>query len=301
MSAPALFDAPGPKTRLVYNVLTVIGLAIIAVVIYFVIAQMYDKGQLQPYMWEPFITADAWTEYLIPGLWGTIKAALAAITLALIFGLVFGMGRLAATPIIRIPAGIVVEFFRAVPVLIMVIFTFAIYTGLNVFDTALNPFIAVVTSLTVYNGSLIAELVRSGVQSLPKGQSEAGMSIGLTRTQTLRIVQLPQALTAMLPALIGQTVVILKDSALGYAVTYLDLLNWSKTLGSAYGNTIPAYIVAAALFITMNNILTKVAELVEHRLNQRHTTTAKVAEAEPIEAPEGEEILHSRPSKGETT
>lgn len=297
MSAPALFDAPGPKTRLLYNILAVAGLIIVAAILYVVIINMYDKGQLEPYMWEPFITVDAWTQYLIPGLWGTLKAAGAAIILALIFGLAFGMARLAQNRFIRIPAGVVVEFFRAVPVLIMVIFTFGIYTGLNLFGSALNPFIAVVTALTVYNGSLIAELVRSGVGSLPKGQSEAGLSVGLTRGQTLRIIQLPQALTAMLPALIGQTVVILKDSALGYAVTYLDLLNWSKTLGSAYGNTIPAYIVAAALFITLNNILTKVAELVERRLNQRHTTTAKVTSAmpaAPMGPPEGEELLHPR-------
>ena len=127
------------------------------------------------------------------------------------------------------------------------------------------------------------------------GQAEAGLSVGLTHGQTLRIVQLPQALTAMLPALIGQTVVILKDSALGYAVTYLDLLNWSKTLGSAYGNTIPAYIVAAALFITMNNLLTQLAQWVERRLNRRHTTTAKVTSAvpaAPLGPPEGEELLH---------
>ncbi len=295
MSAPALFDAPGPKTRLLYNILTVIGLGIVALVIYAVITKMSETGQLAPAMWEPFITADAWAEYLVPGLLGTLKAAAAAIVLALVFGMIFGMARLARTPLIRIPAGIVVEFFRAVPVLIMVIFTWGLYTGLHLFDTALNPFIAVVTSLTLYNGSLIAELVRSGVLSLPKGQAEAGLSVGLTHGQTLRIVQLPQALTAMLPALIGQTVVILKDSALGYAVTYLDLLNWSKTLGSAYGNTIPAYIVAAALFITMNNLLTQLAQWVERRLNRRHTTTAKVTSAvpaAPLGPPEGEELLH---------
>ena len=88
--------------------------------------------------------------------------------------------------------------------------------------------------------------------SLPKGQSEAGLSVGLTTGQMLRSIQLPQALTAMLPALIGQFVVILKDSALGLPVTYPELLNWSKTLGSAFSNTVPAYMVAAMLFILMN-------------------------------------------------
>jgi glutamate transport system permease protein len=295
MSAPALFDAPGPKTKAVYNVLTVIGLAFVAVIAYLVVTKMGEKGQLAPAMWKPFLTPVAWREYLVPGLLGTLKAAGASIVLAIVFGLIFGVGRLSRSPIVRIPCGIVVEFFRAVPVLIMVIFAFGVYSGLQLFGSAINPFIAVVTALTLYNGSLIAELVRSGVKSLPKGQSEAGLSIGLTHGQTLREIQLPQALTAMLPALIGQTVVILKDSALGYSITYLDLLNWSKTLGSAYGNTIPAYIVAAALFITLNYLLTRLATLVERRLRSRGRTSATVTQAipaAPLGPPEGEELLH---------
>ncbi|MFV0452886.1 MAG: amino acid ABC transporter permease [Propioniciclava sp.] len=283
MSAPALFDAPGPRTRAFYRVFTVVALLVAAAIAFFVVARMAEKGQLDPALWAPFLTPVAWTEYLLPGLWGTLRAALAAIVLALIFGLIFGMGRLSRNPVIRIPAGIVVEFFRAVPVLIMVIFAFAVYTGAQIFDTALNPFIAVVTALTLYNGSLIAELVRSGVNSLPKGQAEAGLSIGLTWGQTLRQIQLPQALTAMLPALIGQTVVIVKDSALGYMITYLDLVNWSKTLGAAYSNTIPAYLVAAVLFITMNNLLTQLAQRVEARLNRRGSTAAPVTEAAAVE------------------
>lgn len=74
----------------------------------------------------------------------------------------------------------------------------------------------------------------------------------MTPGQTLRSIQLPQALTAMLPALIGQLVVVLKDSALGYQLTYLELLLWSKTLGSAYADTVPAYVVAAVLFTIVN-------------------------------------------------
>ena len=140
---------------------------------------------------------------------------------------------------------------------------------------------AVVTGLTLYNGSVVAELVRSGVHSLPRGQSEAGLSIGLTPGQVLRSIQLPQALTAMLPALIGQMVVVLKDSALGYAITYLELLNWSKTLGSAYANTVPAYLVAALLFILMNYALTKFAGFVQARLTQRRHSAAPVTTNAP--------------------
>lgn len=123
--------------------------------------------------------------------------------------------------------------------------------------------------------------MRSGVHSLPKGQGEAGLSIGLTPQQTLRAIQLPQALTAMLPALIGQFVVVLKDTALGVQITYPELLTWAKTLGSSYGNTVPAYLVAALLFILLNYAMTKLATWVERRLKRRGTTAGKVTNAMP--------------------
>lgn len=269
MSAQAvLFDAPGPKARLRHNILAVAGVILIAGVLYFVVAKMGQAQQLAPSLWTPFLSAEAWVSYLVPGVIGTLSASVISVFLAGIFGLVFGMGRLSHNRVIRAISGVVVEFFRSVPVLLMMIFAFTFFSRNGVFRTDLNPLMAVVTGLTLYNGSVIAELVRSGVHALPKGQSEAGLSIGLTPTQTLRQIQLPQALVAMLPALLGQLVVVIKDSALGYQITYLDLLNWSKTLGSAYGNTVPAYIVAAALFIGLNWAMTRLAGWVERRLKR---------------------------------
>ncbi len=283
MSATAIFDAPGPRARRRHMILALAGVVIAAGGVYVVIRKMAAAEQLHADMWKPFLTAEVWKEYIVPGLIGTLKAALISIALAGAFGLLFGIGRLSTVGPIRWVSGLVVEFFRAVPVLIMMIFAFNLYTINGVFQDELNPLFAVVTGLTLYNGSVVAELVRSGVYSLPKGQAEAGLSIGLTPGQTLRSIQLPQALTAMLPALIGQFVVVLKDSALGYAITYLELLNWSKTLGSAYANTVPAYIVAALLFIAINFSLTVVAGRVERRLSRRGRTT--VHEATAIQQP----------------
>jgi glutamate transport system permease protein len=279
MSTTAIFDAPGPRARRRHMILALAGVVIAAGGVYVVIRKMAAAEQLHADMWKPFLTAEVWKEYIVPGLIGTLKAALISITLAGAFGLLFGIGRLSTVGPIRWVSGLVVEFFRAVPVLIMMIFAFNLYTINGVFQDELNPLFAVVTGLTLYNGSVVAELVRSGVYSLPKGQAEAGLSIGLTPGQTLRSIQLPQALTAMLPALIGQFVVVLKDSALGYAITYLELLNWSKTLGSAYANTVPAYIVAAILFIAINFSLTVVAGRVERRLSRRGRTTLHEATA----------------------
>lgn len=273
MSAQAvLFDAPGPKARLRHRLLTVLGLLLAVFGLVLVLRKMADAQQLQGFMWTAFLEPDAWVNYLLPGLWGTIRAAALAIVLAFGFGLIFGMGRLSTHVAIRAVSGAVVEFFRAVPVLIMMIFLAGVFSANNVFPNAYNPLAAVVVALTLYNGSVVAELVRSGVHSLPRGQAEAGLSIGLSPAQTLRSIELPQALTAMLPALIGQLVVALKDTALGYQITYLELLNWSKSLGSAYANTVPAYLFAALIFIVINYSLTAVAARVEQRMRRRGRT-----------------------------
>ena len=266
-----LFDAPGPKARLRHKILTGVGVLIAIAIAYVIYLRFEEAGQLKASMWEPFVTDPAvWTSYLIPGLKGTFQAAGISIVLAVIFGLLFGMGRLSPIGPLRWFCGVIVEFFRAVPVLLMMVFAyFGYFATSSLVPNVHAPLAAVVTALTLYNGAVIAELVRSGVHGLPKGQSEAGLAVGLTPGQVLRSIQLPQALTAMLPALVGQLVVVLKDSALGYGITYLELLTWSKTLGSAYANTVPAYIVAGILFIIINYSLTKLAGYLEGRLKKR--------------------------------
>lgn len=265
-----LFDAPGPRARRRNLILTVIGVVLTLLLLYVVGARMAAAGQLEPSLWTPFLGAEAWNSYLIPGLIGTIKATIISVLLAGVFGLVFGMGRLSHLRAVRWVCGIVVEFFRAVPVLLMMVFSYyGFFARADWMPSEHAPLAGVVTGLTLYNGAVIAELVRSGVDALPRGQSEAGLSIGLTPQQTLRAIQLPQALTAMLPALVAQLVVVLKDSCLGIAITYPDLLNWAKTLGSAYANTVPAYLVAAALFILLDYALMLLARWLERKLKRR--------------------------------
>jgi len=278
-----LFDTPGPKARSRHRLLTVVGAILALGLLWVVVGKLKDTGQLDPALWTPFVTEPTiWTEYLIPGLINTLKAAILSVVFAGIFGIVFGMGRLSGNRWVRWICGVVVEFFRAVPVLLMMVFAFfGYFANSSIVPQEYGPLAAVVLALTLYNGSVIAELVRSGVYSLPKGQGEAGLSIGLTPAQTLRSIQLPQALTAMLPALIGQFVVVLKDSALGTAITYQELLTWGKTLGSAYGNTVPAYIVVAILFIILNYAMTRLATWVERRLKRSGATAGPITNAMP--------------------
>lgn len=291
MSATSiLFDAPGPRARARHRALTGVGFLLAAATIGGILWKLGQAGQLEPALWTALFQADVWTEYVVPGILKTLQAAAVSIVLAVVFGLVFGMGRLSPVAPVRWVCGIVVEFFRAVPVLLMMYFAFRLYTVNNVFGVDFNSFYAVVTGLTLYNGSVIAELVRSGVHQLPKGQSEAGLSVGLTPAQTLRSIQLPQALTAMLPALVGQLVVILKDTALGVAITYPELLQQTRDLGTAYGNVIPAYVLAAVLFILVNYALTVLAGRVERRINRRGKTAGGAAAAAVMPAAPGTDV-----------
>ena len=155
----------------------------------------------------------------------------------------------------------------------MMVASFGLYSVNKVFVPEINPLAAVVTGLTLYNGAVVAELLRSGVGGLPKGQSEAGLAIGLTRSQTLRSILLPQAITAMLPALVSQLVVILKDTALGAIITFPETLNTFKQIGSYKSNPVPALIVIALIFIVINYALTSLASKVESSLRDRGRAT----------------------------
>lgn len=286
MSAQAvLFDAPGPRARRRHLLLTILGGLLALTVIAAVLWKFNAQGQLDGALWKPFTLPETWTQYILPALWKTLQAALVSIVLAMVFGVVFGMGRLSTNRPLRWVCGVIVEFFRSVPVLLMMIFTFFFLARDLGMPGTQASFWAVITALTLYNGSVIAELVRSGVHQLPKGQGEAGLAVGLTEGQTLRSIQLPQALTAMLPALMSQLVVVLKDSALGTAITYPELISAGRQLGSRYGNIVAAYIVIGVIFILLNWGLTTLAGRLERYINTRgHTALpAKTAASALVE------------------
>ena len=282
MSAEAsvLFDALGPKARRRYAILTVGTLIALALVLAAVIYGL--RVQLAPVRWAPFLEMTTWSHYFIPGLIGTLQASGIAIVLASVLGMILGSARLAQSKLISIPAGIFVEFFRAVPVLIMMLFAYYVLLYNRVLTGHQLLLWSVVIGLTFYNASVIAELIRSGVRSLPRGQSEAGLAIGLTRTQTLLTIQLPQAIRAMLPSLVSQLVVILKDSALGYMIGYSELLRASQTLASVLGNLIVSFTVAGIIYVLLNYALTSLAQWLERRMSRR--TASKVSAAPVAEA-----------------
>ncbi|NNU28236.1 amino acid ABC transporter permease [Isoptericola sediminis] len=269
-----LFDAPGPRAKRRILLGNVVGAVIVGGIAALLLARLGDKGQLDPDLWLAAVDADAWAYYYWPGFLATMRAAGVAIVGAFAFGLLFGVGRLSTLLPVRVVCGAVVEFFRAVPVLLMMVFFWLLLANAGVDSPS---FWGVVIGLVLYNGSVVAELVRSGVHGLPSGQREAALSTGLTRGQSLRSVEVPQALIAMLPALLSQLVVVLKDSALGAIITYRELLQNARLLGSGEGNILQTLAVAAVLFILINWSLTKVAERLGNSLRRTSGRTGTMA------------------------
>ena len=259
-----------------------ITLVVVLTVVAFVGYQLWTKDQLQAAKWEPFVTPNVWENYIVPGIEGTLKAAGLSIALALILGVALGVGRLSTHSVIRIPCAVFVEFFRAVPVLIMMIFAYFLYSRYDVFDSEYSTLAGVVTGLTLYNGAVIAEIVRAGVNALPRGQSEAAWSLGMRWGQTMRSILLPQAITSMLPVLISQLVVVLKDTALGVAITYPELVSQGQNIGASFGNYLPALIVIAMLMIAVNFALSSLAVWLEARMRRSAKGPAPL-EAENVE------------------
>jgi glutamate transport system permease protein len=263
-----LFDAPGPRALLRNRIVSIVTVIVSLLILWVVYSKLESKGQLTAAKWEPFLTPNLWTTYILPGVQGTLTAAAVSIVLALALGFLLGVGRLSTHPAIRVPSAVFVEFFRAVPVLIMMIFAYFLYADQDVFPSKYLALAGVITGLTLYNGAVIAEIVRAGVNALPRGQSEAASALGLRWGQTMRAILLPQAITSMLPVLISQMVVVLKDTAIGYQITFLEMVRQGTQVGSSYGNYVPALIVIAVLMIAVNFTLSWFATWLEGRMRR---------------------------------
>lgn len=279
--ATVLYDAPGPRARMRNRVLTVVCAVIVLAVLYYVYAKFDAKGQWAAAKWTPFLQGDVWVNYLLSGLLNTLTAAVLGSVFAMIFGVVFGIARLSKWAWIRLPAGVVVEVFRAIPLLMLIFF---ILTGsYPLFGVFTDPLTAVVGGLTLYNGSVIAEVVRAGINAVPKGQSEAAQSIGLRPGEVMRSVLLPQAITAMMPAIVSQLIILLKDSALGFIVAYPELVSQSKIAGNFFGNVIPTMIVVAVIYIIVNFLLGRFANWLERRNARRGRGSAAAPAAAGVD------------------
>jgi len=262
MSTSVLYDAPGPRTvarHRVYAIVTVlVALGVLALIVW----KLQATGQLENDQWEVFVTPDYVRVILVDGLLKTLEMAFFAIVLAVVFGVVFGVGKLSEHRWVRWPCWVVVEFFRAMPVLLLMTFLFL---WLSVGDGPLSPFWCVVVALMLYNGSVLAEVFRAGINAVPRGQVEAAYALGMRKTQVMSSIQLPQAVKIMLPALVSQCVVALKDTSLGYYILAPGLTAIGKPIYQVFFNQVPVVIVLAAFYIICNLLLTALATWLQRR------------------------------------
>ncbi|MFD8793082.1 amino acid ABC transporter permease [Streptomyces vinaceus] len=284
-----LYDTPGPKAKARNWIYTGVFLVLLALVLWWALSLMAEKNQLDADKWSPFVTdSQIWTTFLLPGLGETLKAGLIAMVIALPLGALLGIARLSEHAWIRVPVGTVVEFFRAIPVLMLMIFSSALYVLLGTVSSDLRPLYAVVTGLVLYNAAVIAEIVRAGILSLPRGQTDAAKAIGMRKGQIMTYVLVPQAVTAMLPALVSQLVVILKDTALGGAVLgFGDLMSMNRQISANYSNTIATMVVIALIYIAVNFALTTFASWLEGRLRKSQKGTGAVVAGDVAEVDAG--------------
>lgn len=261
-----LFDNPGPRTVHRYRIYGVAATLVIAGLVGVVVWRMWETGQFAYELWEPFVTPAYIEVLLVDGLLKTLQMAAASILLAVMFGLVFGVGKMSDHAWVRWPSWLVVEFFRAVPLLLLIIF---IYYAFGIGD-GFGAFWSVVFGLMLYNGSVLAEVFRAGIQAVPRGQAEAAYAIGMRKTQVMNAVLLPQGVKIMLPAIISQCVVALKDTSLGYYIVAPGLTFVGKQIYTQFGNQLQTVLVVASLYIVSNLALTWVATKVQQRLVGEH-------------------------------
>ncbi|HEY3527781.1 MAG TPA: amino acid ABC transporter permease [Nocardioides sp.] len=280
MSSSVLFDEPGPRARVrfrLYNgVFVLVVLGVIALVLY----KFNAAGQFESRIYHRLSENGVITE-LRRGLVATLEAAGLAIAVALLLGIVLAVARLSDHRWIRVPATAFVEFFRAVPLVLLIIFLFGLAgatSPMSGWDTRTQGLAALVTGLMLYNGSVLCEVFRAGVNAVPKGQAEAAYAIGMRKNQVLRVVLIPQGVRYMLPAIISQCVVALKDTSLGYIVLYPEFLRGSRTVAQYAGSFLVTYLLIALVYIAMNSVLSLLAYWAERRISQRGRGAARAVE-----------------------
>lgn len=255
-----LFDTPGPRTERRIRLWSVVAGLVIAAVLALALVRLAQRGIFEADRWDIFTEDTATLEALVRrGLGATLKAAALAALIALTLGTLVAVARVSQNRWVRVPAAVGIELFRGLPVVLLMFFS-ALVLDLSIFN-------AVVLGLVLYNSAVIAEILRAGLQSLPVGQREAALAVGLRTSQAMRIVLLPQAVRRMLPSLVSQLVVLLKDTSLGYIVGYVELLRVNRELRDFWGSRyiFSLFLVTAVLYIGVNFAMSRFATHLERR------------------------------------
>jgi glutamate transport system permease protein len=258
-----LFETPGPRARRRIAVAGVLSLLLLAALAVLALNEFAAHGQLSSAQWRPF-TQWPILRYLLDALGATLEVTAVSGALALPLGVLLALGRLSRMRLLRWPCAAYVEVLRAVPLLLLV---YAFLLGLPETGVRIPLFWQLVWPIVLTNAAVFAEIFRAGVRAVPRGQSEAAFSLGLGYWTTMRLVVLPQSVRQVAPALVGQAIRLLKDSTLGYVVSYLELLNAAKVLGEYEGMVLQSFLVVAMIYILINSLLAWAAALLERRFS----------------------------------
>jgi glutamate transport system permease protein len=264
-----LFDPPGPRARRRIRRATIASSVLILVVVGLALRQLDSHGQLAADRWQPFTTAP-YLRVLWTGLEGTLRAAAMSALVAFPLGLLLGLLRMSRNVVVARCAAAYVELFRSVPVLLLI---FVFLLGLPSLGINLPIYWKLVVPIALANAALIAEVFRAGVRALDRGQAMAGDALGLRHGQVLWLIVIPQAVRLVLPSLITQFVLVLKDSTLGYVVSYPEMLKQADFLTARTGLLFQTYVIIALLFIVVNAALSQGADALDRRLNRRPART----------------------------
>lgn len=270
MTNTVLYEAPGPRARRRSRIASALVSVALLGLLAWVLVRLAERGQLSADRWGPLInpadpTFSSLWRLLGQALGNTLVAAALAMVFSLVIGTLLAVSRVVSAPWYRWAIVGVVELLRGVPVVIAIFFA---YRALPEFGIDLPTLWYLVIGLTAYNSVIIAEIMRAGILAVPKGQNEAAYAIGMRRHQVLGSILLPQAFRSMLPALISQLVVIVKDTSLGFIISYFELVRQAQVIVQNLFNPIQVYFTIAVIFILINYGLSKLAVYVENRLSR---------------------------------
>ena len=260
-----LYEEPGPKAKLRIRVVTGISLAAIAALAVVVIRQFYITGQLDPKYWSFFARATTWT-FLGKGLLGTLEAAIMAGILAFTAGFLLMLGRISRFRILRGICTALIAFTRGVPTLLFIYFFFLVVPQ---FGIQMSAFWKISIPVAISACGVVAEVLRSGVNAVPKGQTEAALSLGMRDGSVFLKVVFPQAIRYVIPALIAELVIVVKDTTFAYVVNFPDLMQNAKVLISNYDALLSVYLVVAVIYILINYLLNRLSDTVAARQRRK--------------------------------
>ena len=248
-----LFGDPRPQAQAVIRTVSAIAAGALVLLAAGIVYRFQAAGQLDARYWEFFAWQTTWA-FLGNGLLGTLASAATAAAMALALGLVLLRGRLARLRLVRWPSVALIEFLRGTPTLLLIYVCFLVLPQVGV---KLSTYWMLTLPIGLSTAAVVAEVYRAGVLAVPRGQTDAARSLGMTEAQVFFVIVFPQALRYIVPALVAQLVIVVKDTTFGYVVTYGELMQNAKVLIANYHALVPVYLVVALLYCLVNYAISR--------------------------------------------